>query len=243
MPTSPAPTVLRCLVVDDDPLAIQVIQNCISHTEFLSSVGACGSAIEAAATLRTTPVDLLFLDVDMPEMSGLDLLDTLTEPPMVVLVTSSRDHAVAAFEHRVVDYLVKPVAYARFLKAAQKALETVQPTPTAPEAAAPALATDHTFVKVDSKLIRLAFDEVQYVEALGDYVHIVLGQQKLIVYSTMRAVEEKFPPQQFIRIHRSTIVNLRYVQAIDDNAVVIDGKHLPIGQTYLREVLQRLNKF
>lgn len=243
MPNSSAPTVLRCLVVDDDPLAIQVIQNCISHTDFLESVGSCSSAIEAAATLRTTPVDLLFLDVDMPEMSGLDLLGTLTEPPMVVLVTSSRDYAVAAFEHRVVDYLVKPVAYARFLKAAQKALETAQTTPAADTPAAPAPATDHTFVKVDSKLVRVAFDDVHYVEALGDYVHIVLGQQKLIVYSTMRAVEEKFPPQQFIRIHRSSIVNLRYVQAIDDNAVVIDGKHLPIGQTYLRDVLQRLNKF
>ncbi|RAK66975.1 LytR/AlgR family response regulator transcription factor [Hymenobacter edaphi] len=241
MPNSAAPTTLRCLVVDDDPLAIQVIQNCITHTDFLESVGACSSAIEAAAALRTTPVDLLFLDVDMPEMSGLDLLDTLTEPPMVVLVTSSRDYAVAAFEHRVVDYVVKPVAYARFLKAAQKALETAQAAP-APAAAAP-VSTDHTFVKVDSKLVRVAFDDVHYVEALGDYVHIVLGQQKLIVYSTMRAVEEKFPPQQFVRIHRSTIVNLRYVQAIDDNAVVIDGKHLPIGQTYLRDVLQRLNKF
>lgn len=244
MPNSSAPTVLRCLVVDDDPLAIQVIQNCISHTDFLESVGSCSSAIEAAATLRTTPVDVLFLDVDMPEMSGLDLLDTLTEPPLVVLVTSSRDYAVAAFEHRVVDYLVKPVAYARFLKAAQKALETAEATPAAPaEAPAAAITADHTFVKVDSKLVRVAFDDVHYVEALGDYVHIVLGQQKLIVYSTMRAVEEKFPAQQFMRIHRSTIVNLRYVQAIDDNAVVIDGKHLPIGQTYLRDVLQRLNKF
>ncbi|MCC3159191.1 LytTR family DNA-binding domain-containing protein [Hymenobacter sp. 15J16-1T3B] len=242
MPNSTTPTVLRCLVVDDDPLAIQVIQNCITHTDFLEPVGACSSAIEAAATLRTTPVDLLFLDVDMPEMSGLDLLDTLTEPPLVVLVTSSRDHAVAAFEHRVVDYLVKPVAYARFLKAAQKAFETAQAAPTPAPAASP-VSTDHTFVKVDSKLVRVGFDEVHYVEALGDYVHIVLGQQKLIVYSTMRAVEEKFPAQQFVRIHRSTIVNLRYVQAIDDNAVVIDGKHLPIGQTYLRDVLQRLNKF
>ncbi|RTQ49158.1 response regulator transcription factor [Hymenobacter gummosus] len=237
-----APTALRCLVVDDDPLAIQVIQNCISHTDFLESAGSCASAIEAAAALRTTPVDLLFLDVDMPQMSGLDLLDTLVEPPMVIMVTSSREYAVAAFEHRVVDYLVKPVAYARFLKAAQKALETAQ-TPAAATPSGGPITTDHTFVKVDNKLVRVAFDDIRYVEALGDYVHLVTNQQKLIVYSTMRAVEEKFPPQQFVRIHRSTIVNLRHVQAIDDNAVVIDGKHLPIGQTYMREVLQRLNKF
>lgn len=240
MSSSAVSAVLRCLVVDDDPLAIQVIQNCIAHTDFLESVGSCASAIEAAATLRTTAVDLLFLDVDMPEMSGLDLLDTLTAPPLVILVTSSRDHAVAAFEHRVVDYLVKPVAYARFLQAAQNALNAQRASPDLTPSAA---AADHTFVKVDNRLVRVAFDDVRYVEALGDYVHIVLGQQKLIVYSTMRAVEEKFPAQLFMRIHRSTIVNLRHVQAIEDNAVLIEGKHLPIGQTYLREVLQRLNKF
>ncbi|TYZ09555.1 response regulator transcription factor [Hymenobacter lutimineralis] len=239
MPSSPAP--MRCLIVDDDPLAVQIVGNCITNTPFLTAVGHYHSAVEAAEHLRTSPVDLLFLDVEMPLMSGLELLGTFPNPPLVVLITSSKEYAVAAFEFSVVDYLVKPISYARFLKAAQKALDQFSSTGTeaepAPESA------DFTFVKVDNKLVKVLFDEVRYVEALGDYVHIVTGQSKLIVYSTMRAVEEKFPPALFVRVHRSFIVGLKWIQAIEDNAIIIDQKSIPIGQTYLRDVTQRLNKF
>jgi two-component system LytT family response regulator len=239
MPNSTVP--LRCLVVDDDPLAIQVVQNCIANTPFLTAVGSCDSAVAAAEVLRTQPVDLLFLDVEMPMMSGIDLLRTLQHPPLVVLITSSQSYAVEAFEQAVVDYLVKPVSYARFLKAAQKALETFESR--AATTAEPAADADFTFVKVDTKLVKVLFDDVRYVEALGDYVHIVTSQSKLIVYSTMKAVEEKFPPALFVRVHRSFIVNIKRVQAIEDNSIIIDQKYIPIGQTYLRDVLQRLNKF
>lgn len=242
MAETPAP--LRCLVVDDDPLAIQIVENCISNTPFLQHVASCESAIAAAEILRQQPIDLLLLDVEMPLMSGLDLLRTLQNPPLVVLITSNKGYAVEAFEYDVLDYIVKPISYARFLKSAQKALETAQaqlsPLPDAIEAPQNA---EFTFVKVDSRLVKVLFDEVRYVEALGDYVHIVTGQSKLIVYSTMRAVEEKFPAAQFVRVHRSFIVNLKRVQTIEDNTIILDNKHIPIGQTYLREVFQRLNKF
>ncbi|GAA3921730.1 LytTR family DNA-binding domain-containing protein [Hymenobacter algoricola] len=230
---------LRCLVVDDDPLAIQMVEACIANTPFLALVGTCDSAVAAAQVLRTTSVDLLFLDVEMPVMSGIDLLRTLQHPPLVVLTTSSQSYAVEAFEQAVIDYLVKPLSYGRFLKAAQKALDltATRTTPAAPDGA------DFTFVKVDTKLVKVLFDEVRYVEALGDYVHIVTGQSKLIVYSTMKAVEEKFPPALFARVHRSFIVNIKRVQAIEDNTITIDAKQIPIGQTYLRDMLQRLNKF
>jgi two-component system LytT family response regulator len=236
----PHPSPLRCLVIDDDPLSIQIVENCIASTDFLTSAGSCTSAVQAAEVLRTQSVDLLFLDVEMPLMSGIDLLRTLQNPPLVVLITSSQQYAVEAFEHDVVDYLVKPISYARFLKASQRALElaTARPEPaTATETA------DFTFMKVDTKLVKVIFDEVRYVEALGDYVHVVTGQSKLIVYSTMKAVEEKFPAGLFVRVHRSFIVNLKRVQAIEDNSILIDGKHIPIGQTYTRDVFQRLNKF
>ncbi|WP_046246284.1 LytR/AlgR family response regulator transcription factor [Hymenobacter terrenus] len=238
-------TALRCLVVDDDPLSVQVVLNCIANTPFLSTAGSYTNPIEAAEALRTQPIDLLFLDVEMPLLSGIDLLRTMQRQPLVVLITSSKDYAVQAFEHAVVDYLVKPVSYARFLQAAQKALEAFQrqPTPGADAIEAPAPDADFTFVKVDSKLVRVGFDEVLYVEALGDYVHIVTGQSKLIVYSTMKAVEEKFPSLRFVRVHRSFIVNINRIQVLEDSSVIIEGKHIPVGQTYLREVLQRLNKF
>ncbi|WP_375418770.1 LytR/AlgR family response regulator transcription factor [uncultured Hymenobacter sp.] len=247
-PPAPA-TPLRCLIVDDDPLARQVVENCVTNTAFLEAVGTCDSAVAAAEVLRTTPVDVLFLDVEMPLMSGLDLLGTLApdEVPAVVLITSNPSYAVQAFEFHVVDYLVKPISYARFLTAARHALAAVEARRALTAAPAPTPPTDaeaeFTFIKVDNKLVRVAFAEVRYVEALGDYVHVVLDGQKLIVHSTMRAVEEKFPARDFARVHRSFIVNLRHVQAIEDNTVVMGKKRIAIGQTYLREVLQRLNKF
>ena len=237
--TSPV-SVLRCLIVDDDPLALQVVQNCVANTPFLEAIGTCSSAVEAAEFLRTSPVDVLFLDVEMPLMSGLDLLSTLQKPPAVVLITSNPKYAVQAFDHQVVDYLVKPISYARFLTAARHALAAVEARQVAE---VPAAEAESTFIKVDNKLVRVRFADVQYVEALGDYVHIVLDGQKLIVHSTMRGVEEKFPAHSFVRVHRSFIVNLSQVQAIEDNAVIIGKKNIPIGQTYLRDVLQRLNKF
>ncbi|MFD2787451.1 LytR/AlgR family response regulator transcription factor [Hymenobacter rubripertinctus] len=239
MAETPAP--LRCLVVDDDALALQIVENCIGNTPFLAHAASCESAIAAAEILRQQPIDLLFLDVEMPLMSGLDLLRTLQHPPLVILITSSKSYAVEAFEHDVLDYVVKPISYARFLQAAQKALEVAG---SRAETAEPAPAdAAFTFVKVDSKLVKVQFEDVQYVEALGDYVHIVTGQSKLIVYSTMRAVEEKFPQALFVRVHRSFIVNLKRVQSIEDNTIVFDKKHIPIGQTYQKEVFQRLNKF
>ena len=241
------PASLRCLVVDDDPLSVQVVLNCIANTPFLTLAGSFTNPVEAAEALRTQPIDLLFLDVEMPLLSGIELLGTLQHPPLVVLITSSKNYAVQAFEHAVVDYLVKPVSYARFLQAAQKALDTAERQALASASAdaieAPAPDADFTFVKVDSKLVRIGFDDVRYVEALGDYVHIVTGQSKLIVYSTMKAVEEKFPSSRFVRVHRSFIVNLNRIQALEDNAVIVEGKHISVGQTYLRDVLQRLNKF
>jgi two-component system LytT family response regulator len=240
---------LRCLVVDDDPLSVQIVLNCIANTPFLQSVGSCTSGIEAAEALRTQPqpLDVLFLDIEMPMMSGLDLLRLQAELPQVVLITSSEHYAVQAFEFAVADYLLKPLSYPRFLQAAQKVLENIAAERAAEadligSAPVSAAEPDFTFVKMDTKLVRVDFKEVQYVEALGDYVHIVTSHSKLIVYSTMRAIEEKFPPSQFLRVHRSFIANINCIQALEDNSLIIKDKHIPVGQTYLRNVLQRLNR-
>ena len=237
---------LRCLVVDDDPMSVQIVRTCIGNTPFLATLATCSSAIEAAERLRTQPFDVLFLDVEMPLMSGLDLLRALPDPPQVVLITSSRSYAVQAFEFAVTDYLVKPLSYPRFLQAAQKVLEVITAQRAAPSEAnlLPPASTkaEFTFVKVDNKLVRVDFANVLYVEALGDYVHLVTSHSKLIVYSTMRAIEEKFPPRSFVRVHRSFIINIDYVQALEDNSLLMNNKHIPIGQTYMRGLLQRLNK-
>ncbi|GAA4499813.1 LytTR family DNA-binding domain-containing protein [Hymenobacter ginsengisoli] len=231
-------------MVDDDPMSVQIVRTCIGNTPFLEASAACSSAIEATELLRTQAFDVLFLDVEMPLMSGLDLLRTLPDPPQVVLITSSQSYAVQAFEFAVADYLLKPLSYPRFLQAAQKVLETITSQRAALSEAdqLPTGNTEFTFVKVDNKLVRVDFADVLYVEALGDYVHLVTSRSKLIVYSTMRAIEEKFPPQRFVRVHRSFIINLDYMQALEDNSLLIKDKYIPIGQTYLRGLLQRLNK-
>jgi DNA-binding LytR/AlgR family response regulator len=239
---------LRCLVVDDDPLSVQIVLNCIANTPFLQAVGSCTSAVEAAEMLRTQtqPIDVLFLDIEMPMMSGIDLLRMQIDLPQVVLITSSDNYAVQAFEFAVADYLLKPLSYPRFLQAAQKVLEIIsaeRATDADPtDQPLPTTEPDFTFVKIDTKLVRVDFREVQYVEALGDYVHIVTNHSKLIVYSTMRAIEEKFPPTQFLRVHRSFIANINCIQSLEDNSLLIKDKHIPVGQTYLRTVLQRLNR-
>ena len=244
--TEPDASPLRCLVVDDDPMSVQIVRNCIANTPFLEASGACGSAIEAAEVLRNQTFDVLFLDVEMPLMSGLDLLRTLPDPPQVVLITSSQSYAVQAFEFAVADYLLKPLSYPRFLQAAQKVLDAIIAQRTAADHDADALPAgtnpEFTFVKVDNKLVRVDFADIYYVEALGDYVHLVTTRSKLIVYSTMRAIEEKFPPQRFVRVHRSFIINIDYVQALEDNSLLIKEKYIPVGQTYMRSLLQRLNK-
>ena len=239
---------LRCLVVDDDPLSVQIVLNCISNTPFLAAAGSCNSAVAATEMLRTQAIDILFLDVEMPLMSGIDLLRSLHDPPQVVLITSSQSYAVQAFEFAVTDYLLKPISYPRFLQAAQKAQDAIvaQRATAEADAGGPAAMAgsqaEFTFVKVDTKLVRVDFPDVCYVEALGDYVHIVMTHSKYIVYSTMRAIEDKFPGGRFVRVHRSFIINIDHVQALEDNSLLIKDKYIPIGQTYLRGLLQRLNK-
>lgn len=228
--------VFKTVIIDDDPFSVKVLEKFVQNTDFLELAGVCHSSLEASTLLRSNPVDLLVLDVEMPEMSGLDLISTLSKDAMVILVSASRDYAVEAFELNVIDYLVKPVTYPRFLVAINKALDKAK-------ARTYSNSTDFTFVKVEQKLVKIPFDDIQYIEALGDYVHMVADNKKTIVYATMKSIESKFPSENFIRVHRSFIVNLKKIGAIEDNTILIGGKYIPIGATYLKGVLQLLNRF
>ncbi len=233
-------TRVKCLIIDDDIFSAKIIEKFVQDTDFLEVVGIANGSIEAYKILRDQAVDLLFLDMEMPEMSGLDLLSTITDKELRVIVTSaSREYAVEAFEQNVVDYLVKPIKYPRFLIAAQKALRLNQVKPTS----APLPSSNYTFIKVEQKLVKIHFAEVQYIEALGDYVHIVCANKKTIAYATMKAVATRFPAHKFIRVHRSFIVNIDAITAVEDNNVAINDKFIPIGATYVKGVLQVLNKF
>lgn len=228
----------KCLIIDDDAFSAKIIEKFVSDTDFLEVAGIANGSMEAARMLRSEPIDLLFLDIEMPEMSGLDLLSTIKNKDLMVIVMSaSREYAVEAFEQNVIDYLLKPVTYPRFLIAAQKVLDKVN------QRTVPNQSSGFTFIKVEQKLVKIHFADIQYVEALGDYVHIVSYNKKIIVYATMKAIASKFPAHKFIRVHRSFIINIDAITAVEDNNVAIGDKFIPIGATYAKGVMQLLTRF
>ncbi|GAB3239491.1 LytTR family DNA-binding domain-containing protein [Hymenobacter seoulensis] len=241
MSTAP---VLTCAIIDDEEINRLTLEHYISLTDSLQLVTSMDDALKGLNYFRAgNRVDVLFLDVQMPELNGLDLLRVLTDPPIVILTTAHEDFAVDAFDLRVTDYLVKPFDYARFSRAVQRALQQ-HTAPLAAAAPAPTAPPDSDlFVKVNNKMVRINFDEVIYIEALSDYVIIVTDKQKYIVYTTMKALDARLPFDHFIRVHRSYILNMRRVEAIEDgSAVMPGGQHVPIGKSYQEAFFRKLNR-
>ncbi|MEM6335874.1 MAG: LytTR family DNA-binding domain-containing protein [Bacteroidota bacterium] len=222
-------------MVDDDAVSRTLLEEFVRRHEALVLAGSCSSGVEAANVLATDVPDVLLLDVEMPELSGIELLRSQGsgDQPAVVLVTAKQEYAVEAFEVDVDDYLVKPVSYARFLQA----IERVR-TRRAPE---PAPASDEgLFVKTEGRLVRLDLDTVQYVEAQDDYVLIHTATARHLVHSTMKKLEAALPAEAFARVHRSYIVRLDQIADIEDHSLVIGRQVLPIGATYRPRLLARI---
>ncbi|UYZ62071.1 LytR/AlgR family response regulator transcription factor [Hymenobacter weizhouensis] len=242
-----ATSLLTCAIIDDEEINRLTLEHYISLTDSLQLVTSLDDAMQGLNYFRAgNRVDILFLDVQMPQLNGLDLLRVLPEPPIVILTTAHEDFAVDAFDLRVTDYLVKPFDYARFSRAVQRALvQHAAPaaTPATP-ATSPATPPDNDlFVKVNNKMVRINFDEVTYIEALSDYVVIVTDKQKYIVYTTMKALDARLPFDHFVRVHRSYILNMRRIEAIEDGAAVVPGgHHVPIGKSYQEAFFRKLNR-
>lgn len=257
---------LRCLIADDDPSSQALITSYVDRHADLETAAVCGDGIEAANALRQNDVDLLLLDVEMPDMSGLELVESLTDPPAVVIVSGHEEYAIDAFDVAVTDYLVKPVRYARFLKAIDRVMSRqVEPVPAVETSAAevggdgaapdPSVAadvpaarpsdsdlvgSDHVFVKDGRRFIRVALHDIQWIEAQGDYMLIHTDDDRFMVNTTMKELEEKLPANQFLRVHRSHIVRIDKVKDIEDTTLVIDGKMLPIGPSYRDDLIDRI---
>lgn len=227
---------MECLIVDDDILSRKVLKRFIEQTDFLSSVKECASAIEANRYLLSNTTDLLFLDVEMPGMTGLELIGLLRKKPQIILVSSKKEYAVDAFDNDAIDYLVKPVSYARFLKACQKAQQKHEEAPRTNENQQ----LEYIFLKVDSAWIKLQLSDILYVQALADYVCIYArsGQEnkRYVIHSTMKAVEKKLVGENFVRVHRSYIVNTNNVSSFSSDTLFIADKQLPVGITYKNAV-------
>jgi DNA-binding LytR/AlgR family response regulator len=201
----------------------------------LKLVVVCKDAVEASNVLRKENVDLVFLDVEMPEMTGIELIKSLTHKPEIVLVTSKENYAVEAFEYDVADYIVKPATYERFLKAYDRVKARLTTDNENP------VNDDAVFVKVDSQLVKVNTRDILWVEAFGDYVNVFTETNKYIVHSTMKGMENKLPSDSFLRVHRSYIVRVEKIKAIEETIIIIGKKLIPIGDSYRSTLMKRLN--
>jgi len=226
---------LSCIIVEDLPTAANFLNRFCSQSGLLDVEGIFPDVSTALRFLDQRTVDVIFLDVEMPGGTGFELMDKLTFSPKVILTTSKTEYAYNAFEYYVTDFLKKPFTYKRFLEAVEK---VSPPEPAAP--AAPAY-KDHLFIKVDQKLVKLASEDILYIESMGDYVRFVTPQKKFTNLNTMKNLEERLDPQIFIKVHRSYIVNINKIDDLQGNVIYIQKQEVPIGKAHRDQVMQRLN--
>ena len=231
---------ISCFIIDDEPLAIEVLESHIASIGDLHIMGKFDNAISAFQALQKTPVDLLFLDVQMPKLSGIDFLKSLTNPPLVVLTTAYREYALTGFELDVVDYLLKPISFERFLQAVGK----VYKYKTVPDQAkATESAEAYLLVQAANKTMRIFPDEILYIESQRDYAKIVCDSKTFKVHEKISDLEEKLRHKGFLRIHRSFLVAVNKIESWSATEINIEEYQLPIGRTYCSEVLKTLKSF
>jgi len=229
---------LNCIIVDDEPIARKLLQEYMAETDFMVLKGMAENPVKAAGLLSEIPIDLVFLDINMPKMSGLQFLRSGISLPMVIMTTAYGQYALEGFELDVVDYLVKPFSLTRFMKAVQKALElkTLRAKQVAP--AEPGL-TDF-YVKCDNKIERVLYDDLIYVEAMANYVTLFTAHKKMVVYLTIKGIQEKLPADKFLQVHKSHIVNIDKITSIEGNMLNLGGTKITIGQSYNEAVMGRI---
>ncbi len=235
---------LRALIVDDEPHAIEIIEDYVRQVPAVELVGQCRDGMEAFLFLQQHPVDLLFLDVNMPALSGIGLLRSLKNPPKVIMVTAFLEYAAEGFELDVVDYLLKPVSFDRFLRAMDKVFRLGQPV-SAPGMDPGKPTTDKEvflYLKVDRKVVKINTGEVLWVESLRDYIRVVTKQGEYTSKQKISIVEELLPEHRFLRIHRSFIVCVTAIHSVHGHCVEIGGKELPVGRNYKAGVQKRLKE-
>ncbi len=240
---------MNTLIIDDEPLALDVLETYISKMPELNLVARCYNAIEANEMLRKHDVDLIFLDIQMPQVSGVDFIKALPNPPLFIFTTAYSNYALEGFELNAIDYLLKPISIDRFMKAVNKALEQFELRKhegISGESTPVAEGEEFFFVKADKKLVKIKHDEILYIEGLKDYVIIRLEQGRVVTLQTMKSLEDKLPVNKFKRIHRSYIVSIDKIHAVDGTSVDVyekgQIKQLPIGKNYKDEILEIVNR-
>lgn len=232
---------INAIIVDDEPLAQEVLESHLNHIPEVTLIKKCMNAKEAEAALRLYDIDLMYLDIQMPEISGVDFVKSLAHPPAIIFTTAYDQYAVEGFELNAVDYLLKPIPLERFLTATRKAIVQAEHNLRMQSAIIESAQDDFIFVKADKKLVKINFADIVYIEGLKDYVIIQLADRRVVTLQTMKTLDEKLPTTIFMRIHRSYILNFNKIEALTGNMVEVivkgQSKKLPVGKSYRDELL------
>lgn len=230
---------IKCLIIDDEPLAIKVIENHLQDFQNMELVGTYNTAISALPAIKEQNIDVIFLDINMPKMSGLDFLRSLTNKPHIIITTAYREYAVDSFDLDVLDYLVKPIPFSRFMKAINKITNIVNLNKE--KTSDTSLKEEpHIFLKVDKKLMKIKLNDILYIESLKDYIKVITKMGDYLVHKSMTSISEELPKENFLRIHRSFNIAINKITSIEGNSVEIANRRIPIGRNYLQVAKQKI---
>lgn len=238
---------MRCIAIDDEPIALKVIERFVKKVPFLESLGSFQNPVEASLFLQENPTDLIFLDIQMPDLTGIQFLQSLTHPPKVIFTTAYSEYAAESYDLDAVDYLLKPIPFERFLKAVNKAfklhqVEAEQESGHEEEDAKHDAMSPYLFLKSDTRIFKVKRDEIQYIEGMRDYIAVHIPQKRIMTLMSLSKMLLRLPPSDFIRVHKSYIINLHHITLIQQNRIVIGEKEIPISNTYREDFFNRIEK-
>jgi DNA-binding LytR/AlgR family response regulator len=234
---------IKCLIVDDEPLAQDILVHYVKDCTSLDLLKVCSDALEAGEFIRSHPVDLIFLDINMPRLSGIRFVKTLNHPVLIIFTTAYPEYAAEGFEANAVDYLVKPFSFERFMKAVNKAIEWAEfrKEMGKPDEEDSVQNRGFILLRSDKKIFKVNFDDILYFESTGDYIKVHLTDKKIIIHETVKNLITQLPINKFIRIHKSFIISVTKIRLIEGNQVDVEGQKIPIGLVFKEELLKRLN--
>lgn len=231
---------IRCIIVDDEPMAREILESHLSKIDTIKVVSSCKSAIEAFNVISTETVDLIFLDINMPEISGLSFAKSINKNIKIIFTTAYREYAVDGFDLQAVDYLLKPISFERLLQGVNKYFNESTPVAQKENKEIVSEKSDSVFVRSERKMIKINFSEILFIESLSDYIKIHLQDKSVVTRETISNIEAKLPQQDFLRVHRSYIVALKAIDSFTAELVEIGRKQIPISRSYKESVLERL---
>jgi DNA-binding LytR/AlgR family response regulator len=230
---------IKCIIIDDEPLAIKVIKSHLKEIDYMELIASFNTPITALPLIEKGEIDAIFLDINMPKMNGLDFLRSLTVKPHVVITTAYREFAVESFELDVLDYLVKPIPFGRFLKAVNKITKRIN---LEKESSSEVSMKEEPFIflKVDKKLMKIKLNDILYIESLKDYIKVITVLGDYLVHKSMTSISEELPNENFIRIHRSFTIAINKISFVEGNSIEIGNRRIPIGRNYLKPAKQKI---